>query len=127
MEGGRYSNYWRLLAHLLHEEDSREPDEYRKQDKTQDHGKNAQPQRADHFHRQLIGALLSPQQPTVTHFVAEDTQGLGHIGAKLDRLAQNGDEGARLVDAEPVRKGSQGINGAAASAQLSPHDLQIST
>ena len=50
----------------------RELDKQWKQDHHQYHGKNENAQRDRHFDGELVGALLGPQQPAVTHFITED-------------------------------------------------------
>jgi hypothetical protein len=46
--------------------------------------KYEQAERADHFHRTLVGAPLSPQQPAVAHIIAEGAQSIPHVRAEFD-------------------------------------------
>src|SRR5262249_18646457 len=48
-----------------------------------------------------------------------------HIGAEFDRLAQHGNERARLIQSDAVGEGSERIDRAAARARLAPQDQQI--
>src|SRR5262249_23930809 len=59
------------------------------------------------------------------HVIAKDAQSIPDVGAELNRLAQHGGQGARLVQPQPICERSERIDCAAASAHLGSHDLQV--
>ena len=49
----------------------------------------------------------------------------GDVAPQLHRMPQDGDEGRRLLQPEPVREGAQGVNRASSRAHLGPHQFDV--